>query len=56
MAPKDVPADELYSDDLADLCQEWQSFCVVVDDGQETRREMMRRGPIQLPKIDFTSD
>ena len=47
MAPKDVPADELYSDDLADLCQEWQSYCVV-DDGQETRREMLRRGPIQL--------
>ena len=49
MAPKDVPADELYSDDLADLCQEWQSFCVV-DDGQETRRDMLRRGAIQLTK------
>ena len=49
MTPKDVPADELYSDDLADLCQEWQSFCVV-DDGQETRRDMLRRGAIQLTK------
>ena len=54
MAPKDVPADELYSDDLADLCQEWQSYCVV-DDGQETRREMLRRGAIQSQKSNLAS-
>ena len=40
--PKDVPADELYSDDLADLCQEWQSFCVV----QEKEKGSLRRDRI----------
>ena len=35
-----MPGDELYSDDLADLCQEWQSFCAVKED----RKESLRRG------------
>ena len=42
-----MPADELYSDDLADLCQEWQSFCVVKEGQAQERKDSMRRDTIQ---------
>ena len=53
--PKDVPGDELYSDDLADLCQEWQTFCFVTK-GQEDRGAMRREGPDSIEKITLVLD
>ena len=44
-----MPGDELYSDDLADLCQEWQTFCFVTK-GQEDRGAMRREGPDSIEK------